>query len=123
MDLLRLLTRDELEGSGLVNVQFANASDAIFASEDVPPRKIENISVVIVEQEFVGSILGISATRSSTEDGGMDVELAGRGVEFLANLMRSSEVQEINLIGKDLFANGGRILLVPQTSKNIMRLI
>ncbi|KAH7708707.1 hypothetical protein AAVH_24035 [Aphelenchoides avenae] len=104
VDLLRPLTRDDLEGSQLVNRKFSRASTAIFKSGDVPPRHIEHISVMNSEHECDAgraTFLCMNATRSSTDVGVSGVLHWCLGVEWLANVMRFSVVKKIDLIGRD----------------------
>ncbi|KAH7708706.1 hypothetical protein AAVH_24033 [Aphelenchoides avenae] len=102
LDLLRLLPRDDLEGSQLVNRKFTRASRAIFKSGDVPPRKIERIMMSRSRHNSgtgSASVLCMLAKRSET-DLGVTCSLHGLfAVEWLARVMRFSEVDEVDVAG------------------------
>lgn len=111
MDLLRLVDRDDLEGSQLINRKFAGASKKIFASGDVPRRKIESISVVKPKERECLSVFGKSrvepfgmhAKRSASDEGVTVVTRHCREfVKRLASVMRFSVVEQIDFVGKRL---------------------
>lgn len=101
VDLLRLLNRDDLEGSQLVNRKFVRASEAIFKSGDlnVPLRRIECVTMLKRKLDDTTHLFAMEA-KSSVERG--VCSLRGMAtVEDLARVMRCSKVEQVTVTGKD----------------------
>ncbi|KAH7728710.1 hypothetical protein AAVH_04021 [Aphelenchoides avenae] len=102
MFLLRFLTRDELESSQHVHRKFAGAVNGIFSAGNVPTRKIERIAVAKSKLDCptgLASVLCMDARRSPTDRGVFCRLNWLPGVEWLARVVRFSEVEVVH-IGK-----------------------